>query len=226
MNRLNRKNNQRLRVFLVVVITALSPFTLINSASADKGYRYWGYFQSAPASNNWVAAMTGPTVKLQDGAVEGWSFSISNEAVPAVAPSEGADFASLCADTPAAAGKIRVGLIIDFGPENFAPTSETPPNAISSCALVKEGAIGVDVLNTAVTVRNDSSGFLCGIEGYPASECAPEVDMPVAQAVAIGENESDLTSANEFSFAPTLAVALAALFAILVAVTIKKRKQL
>jgi hypothetical protein len=226
MNKSISKKNQQIRIGLVVIITALSPLTLINSASADKGYRYWGYFQAAPESNNWVAAMTGPTVELKDGAVEGHSFSISNAEVPAVAPSSTADFATLCADTPAAAGKIRVGLVINFGEANIAPSGEVPPKAISTCALVKSGATGVDVLNTAVTVRNDSSGLLCGIEGYPATECAPEVDMPIAQAVATGENPSDLSSTDEFSFAPTLAVALAALFGILLTVAIKKRKQL
>lgn len=226
MNKSISKKNQQIRIGLVVIITALSPLTLINSASADKGYRYWGYFQAAPESNNWVAAMTGPTVELKDGAVEGHSFSISNAEVPAVAPSSNADFATLCADTPSAAGKIRVGLVINFGEANIAPSGEVPPKAISTCALVKSGATGVDVLNTAVTVRNDSSGLLCGIEGYPATECAPEVDMPIAQAVATGENPSDLSSTDEFSFAPTLAVALAALFGILLTVAIKKRKQL
>jgi hypothetical protein len=226
MNKSISKKNQQIRIGLVVIITALSPLTLINSASADKGYRYWGYFQAAPGSNTWVAAMTGPTVELKDGAVEGHSFSISNAEVPAVAPSSTADFATLCADTPAAAGKIRVGLVINFGEANIAPSGEVPPKAISTCALVKSGATGVDVLNTAVTVRNDSSGLLCGIEGYPATECAPEVDMPIAQAVATGENPSDLSSTDEFSFAPTLAVALAALFGILLTVAIKKRKQL
>ncbi len=226
MNKSINNKNKQIRIGLVVIITALTPLTLINSASADKGYRYWGYFQAAPGSNTWVAAMTGPTVELKDGAVEGHSFSISNAEVPAVAPSSTADFATLCADTPAAAGKIRVGLVINFGEANIAPSGEVPPKAISTCALVKSGATGVDVLNTAVTVRNDSSGLLCGIEGYPATECAPEVDMPIAQAVATGENPSDLSSTDEFSFAPTLAVALAALFGILLTVAIKKRKQL
>jgi hypothetical protein len=226
MNKSINNKNKQIRIGLVVIITALTPLTLINSASADKGYRYWGYFQAAPGSNTWVAAMTGPTVELKDGAVEGHSFSISNAEVPAVAPSSTADFATLCADTPAAAGKIRVGLVINFGEANIAPSGEVPPKAISTCALVKSGATGVDVLNTAVTVRNDSSGLLCGIEGYPATECAPEVDMPIVQAVAIGENPSDLSSTDEFSFAPTLAVALAALFGILLTVAIKKRKQL
>jgi hypothetical protein len=226
MNKSINNKNKQIRIGLVVIITARTPLTLINSASADKGYRYWGYFQAAPGSNTWVAAMTGPTVELKDGAVEGHSFSISNAEVPAVAPSSTADFATLCADTPAAAGKIRVGLVINFGEANIAPSGEVPPKAISTCALVKSGATGVDVLNTAVTVRNDSSGLLCGIEGYPATECAPEVDMPIAQAVATGENPSDLSSTDEFSFAPTLAVALAALFGILLTVAIKKRKQL
>jgi hypothetical protein len=50
--------------------------------------------------------------------------------------------------------------------------------------------------------------------------------MPIAEAVATSENEVNQTSADEFSFAPTLALALAALFGILLAVAIKKRKQL
>jgi hypothetical protein len=50
--------------------------------------------------------------------------------------------------------------------------------------------------------------------------------MPIEPAVAISENEINQTSADEFSFAPTLAVALAAFFGILLAVSIKKRKQL
>jgi hypothetical protein len=172
--------------------------------------------------------MTGPAVDVKDGAVEGWSFSISNEAVPAAAPSENADFASLCADTPAASGKIRVGLVINFGPEIIAPNNEMPPNSILNCALVKKDATGIDVLNTAVTVRNDKNGLLCGIEGYPAAECGPEVDMPSAEAIAAAseENKEAPGFGNEMDFAPIIAVVLAALLAITLAITVKKRKRM
>jgi hypothetical protein len=216
------------RIIAVFLLTTTSTLALANPAAAEKGYRYWGYFQAEPNSQSWVAAMTGPTVKLKDGAVEGWSFSISNEAVPAATPSENADFASLCADTPAASGKIRVGLVINFGPEIIAPNNEMPPNSILNCALVKKDATGIDVLNTAVTVRNDKGGLLCGIEGYPAAECGPEVDMPSAEAIAAQseENEEALELENEVEFAPIFAVVLAALLAITLAITVKKRKRM
>ena len=216
------------RVIAVLLLTLTSTLALANPAAAEKGYRYWGYFQAAPESDDWVAAMTGPTVKLKDGAVEGWSFSISNEAVPAATPSKSADFATLCAGTPAASGKIRVGLVINFGPEIIAPNNEIPPNSIFNCALVKKDATGIDVLNTAVSVRNDKGGLLCGIEGYPANECGPEVDMPSAEAIAAQSEESEeaLELEAEMEFAPIIAVVLAALLAITLAITVKKRKRM
>ena len=216
------------RVIAVLLLTLTSTLALANPAVAEKGYRYWGYFQAAPESDDWVAAMNGPTVKLKDGAVEGWSFSISNEAVPAATPSESADFATLCAGTPAASGKIRVGLVINFGPEIIAPNNEMPPNTIFNCALVKKDATGIDVLNTAVSVRNDKGGLLCGIEGYPANECGPEVDMPSAEAIAAQSEESEeaLELEAEMEFAPIIAVVLAALLAITLAITVKKRKRM
>ena len=44
--------------------------TLPAAQAATKGWRYWGYFQAAPGTTEWKAAMTGPTVDIEDGAVE------------------------------------------------------------------------------------------------------------------------------------------------------------
>ena len=213
------------KLLAVSILISTAPIFLTNTAEAAKGYRYWGYFQAAPGATTWTASMTGPSTKLADGAVEGWSFSASNDVVPATAPSDEADFATLCADTPQAAGKIRVGLVINFGPEAIAPNNEMPPNTILTCALVKKGATGVDVLNTTVTVRNDKSGLLCGIEGYPKSECGPEIDMPDLTAAAQKGEEEKEELTEDLDIAPIIAVAIAGLLAVSLAVGINRRRK-
>ena len=208
---------------LITVLLAATPFFLSSNANAAKGYRYWGYFQAAASETQWTPAMTGPTTTLQDGAVEGWSFSASNDVVPATPPSDEADFATLCADTPQAAGKIRVGLVINFGPEAIAPNNEMPPNTILNCVLVKKGATGADVLSASVTVRNDKSGLLCGIEGYPKSECGPEIDMPDLTAIAAQSTEEKEELQDDLDLGPILAVVFAGLLALGIAIGIKRR---
>ena len=58
--------------------------------------------------------MTGPTVAVADGAVEGWAFTFSNDAVPdAKAPKVAPSFSKICGRTKAVAGKKRVAVMID-----------------------------------------------------------------------------------------------------------------
>ena len=214
------------RKFLAIsILISTTPIFLTNTAEAAKGYRYWGYFQAAADSDQWTPSLTGPTTKLEDGAVEGWSFSASNDVVPATPPSDEPDFATLCADTPEVSGKIRVGLVINFGPDAIAPNNEMPPNTILTCALVKKNATGIDVLNSTVTVRNDKSGLLCGIEGYPKSECGPEIDMPDLTAMARESEEGKEELTEDLDFAPILAVAIAGLLAVGLAVGINRRRK-
>ncbi|MFM1797278.1 MAG: hypothetical protein RL733_1059, partial [Actinomycetota bacterium] len=65
--------------FLSILISLLliGIFTNPIAANAEKGYRYWGYFQAAAGANSWTAAMTGPSVEVKDGDVEGWAFVFS-----------------------------------------------------------------------------------------------------------------------------------------------------
>jgi hypothetical protein len=60
--------------------------------------------------------MTGPTVDIADGSVEGWAFTFSSEAIPdATSPSVLPDFQSICGKTRPVSGKKRIGIVIDFG---------------------------------------------------------------------------------------------------------------
>jgi len=163
-----------------------------------KGYRYWGYFQAAAGASSWTAAMTGPSVEVKDGDVEGWAFVFSSNDIPAIEPMMDPDFATLCGQTPETSGKIRVGLVVDFGAGNIAPDGEIPNEFFSDCVVVDKGSVGLDVLEAALDVRAGDSGLICGIAGYPASECGVEIDEPVAEeAVAIEATTGQEDSSNQ-----------------------------
>jgi len=123
--------------FAAILLTAL---TIPQAQAADTGWRYWGYFQAAPGATKWTPAMTGPTVDVADGAVEGWAFTFSNDAIP-----------------DAKAPKVAL---------------------IQRCVVADKGALGIDVLGQVVKVRAQGSGFICGLNGYPAKECGVEMKTP------------------------------------------------
>ena len=193
--------------FIALSVLILSLLAPIPSHGA-KGYRYWGYFQATAGASAWSAAMTGPSVEVKDGDVEGWIFVFSSNDIPAVAPMMDPDFATLCGETPETSGKIRVGLVVDFGAGNIAPDGEIPNEFFSDCVVVDKGSLGLDVLEAALDVRAGDSGLICGIAGYPASECGAEIDEPAAeQVVAIERTEEQENSSSQS--APILLAVLA-----------------
>lgn len=201
------------KFFLVTVL-----FTLIQipSANAETGYRYWGYFQAPAGASSWTAAMTGPSVEVRDGDVEGWTFTASSNDIPATPPMMDPDFAELCGEVSEVAGKVRVGLVVDFGAGQIAPSGETPREFFRDCVVVDQGSVGLDVLNAVLDVRAADSGLICGIAGYPAQECGAEIDMsvldgPEEEPLAIeqtGENEA--ASNNSFALIGLAVIALLA----------------
>lgn len=193
--------------FIALSVLILSLLAPIPSHGA-KGYRYWGYFQATAGASAWSAAMTGPSVEVKDGDVEGWIFVFSSNDIPAVTPMMDPDFATLCGETPETSGKIRVGLVVDFGAGNIAPDGEIPNEFFSDCVVVDKGSLGLDVLEAALDVRAGDSGLICGIAGYPASECGAEIDEPAAeQVVAIERTEEQEISSSQS--APILLAVLA-----------------
>ena len=171
------------RSILVVAVAALFSSTSAPSANAvEKGYRYWGYFQAAPGAKSWTMAMTGPTVPIADGSVEGWVFTFSSDSIPdAATPRMVPKFARICGLIKSVpAGKKRIGLIVDFGSAFLRPKGEAMPRNFTKCVVVDKNAVGVDVLAQVVKVRTQSSGFICAFSNYPAKECGAEVATPSA----------------------------------------------
>lgn len=165
--------------FAVLATLALLAVTITPAQAAGTGYRYWGYFQAAPKATAWTAAMTGPTVDVADGSVEGWAFTFSSEAIPdANSPSVLPDFQALCGKTKAVSGKKRIGVVVDFGATYLAPTGEKPLKTVQRCITIDKKAKGIDVLGKVVRVRGDKSGLICGLGGYPLKECGVEIPTP------------------------------------------------
>ena len=191
---------------LLIITSSIS----IPSSNAATGYRYWGYFQAQGGATSWTAAMTGPSVEVKDGDVEGWTFVFSNNDIPAIAPMMDPDFATLCDGIPETAGKVRLGLVVDFGDANIAPAGETPLEFFSDCVVVPTGSVGLDVLKSALDVRAGDSGLICGIAGYPAQECGAEIEAPIAQeAVTTSAPIEDAQQASRST--PLLMAVLAAM---------------
>jgi len=163
----------------LIVLFVLTSLSIPQAHAADKGWRYWGYFQAAPGATKWTPAMTGPTVEVADGAVEGWAFTFSNDAIPdAKAPKIAPSFNAICGKTKAVAGKKRVAVMVDFGSAVLRPKGESTPRLIQRCVVAEKSALGIDVLGQVVKVRAQGSGFICGLNGYPAKECGVEMKTP------------------------------------------------
>ncbi len=165
-------------VALTVMLALATHLTTTASYASTKGYRYWGYFQSAPGSGTWTMAMTGPTTNVQDGSVEGWVHTFSNETIDAYLPRTAPTFEKLCRSMKPIAGKKRVGLIVDFGIAAIRPRGENIPKRVSTCVQIDTNATGAEVLAAATKIRAAASGFICGINGYPAKECSAEIATP------------------------------------------------
>jgi hypothetical protein len=168
------------KIAIAILLITSQLIAIPSSQAASKGWRYWGYFQAAPASNTWKAAMTGPTVDIEDGAVEGWSFVFSSDDVPSVAPKTKPSFAAICGKTKADSDTKRIGLVIEFGNPAYAPKGEKVQKTIVRCVTTAKTSQGIDVLGQVLKVRAASSGLICGLNGFPKKECGVEIETPAA----------------------------------------------
>lgn len=125
-------------------------------------------------------AMVGAAENIPtDGAVDGWRFGIgtdTNTPEPRTKP----NFAELCGELEPAEGITRVAVVIDFGDPAQAPTGETPPSSRVECVSMPTGGSSADALAMAADVRGNG-GFVCGVDGFPASECGVEVPDPTSE---------------------------------------------
>jgi hypothetical protein len=175
--------NTKDKLFAVIttVLLLITGLTFTPSASAaEKGWRYWGYYQAGPGATSWTAAMTGPTVDVADGSVEGWSFVFSADDVPSIAPAIKPDFATICGAVKADKDTKRIALVIDYGSKAYAPKGEKLAKSFTTCVRTAKTSQGIDVLGMAVKIRAAKSGLICGINGYPKKECGVEIPTPTA----------------------------------------------
>ncbi|MFE0799061.1 SCO2322 family protein [Streptomyces sp. NPDC058812] len=160
-----------------VLLLFLAAFLLIGSAGQAQaaGYRYWSFWDRD--GDRWVYATQGPSlVRPSDGDVQGFRFAVSENSGDAAQPRGAADFASICAKTPAEDGSKRVALVLDFGTASDAPSGENPPAPRTACAQVSPDATTADALAAvADPLRYNTNALLCGIAGYPESGCGEQV---------------------------------------------------
>ncbi|MCQ4207169.1 SCO2322 family protein [Streptomyces longispororuber] len=148
------------------------------------GYRYWSFWERDGGA--WTYASTGPSqTRPDDGAVQGFRFAVSADSKDATQPRGAADFAAICADTPAKDGTKRVALVIDSGTAQDAPSGETPPKPRTVCAQVGADATSADALAAvAKPLRYDSNALLCAISGYPRTGCGEQVAGKASKTAA------------------------------------------
>ena len=204
---MNRTLINRPRMLAVFAASAITVLALAPAAHAASAYRYWSYFTSSDGT--WTYAMKGPADLVPaDGTVEGWRFAVTSDAMATPpTPVQAPDFATLCKDVPAEAGKKRVGLVIDAGPAAVAPAGETPLNRSVACTVVAMDATGMQVLESLDKVRLDK-GMVCGIDGYPATECSPTVDIALADLNGDAPSSTNAAAASAAaSAAPMMSTA-------------------
>ena len=169
---------KRIKVITIAISVILTSSIVPSAEAATKGYRYWSYHQAAPKSTVWKAAMTGPTVEIADGSVEGWVFTFDSSDTPSTPPSVKPSFSKICGATKAESGLKRIALVVDFGSPLIAPKGEKVAKTITRCVVTAKDSLGIDVLAQELKVRTASSGFICGLNGYPAKECGVEIATP------------------------------------------------
>jgi len=175
------------------------------SAGAETGYRYWSYWNAT--DSNWTYATEGSGTRVPlDGALEGWRFGIAGQE-SFIEPSVPADFDAICAQQDQVEGSKRVAVVIDPGSPAQAPDGEAPGPVRTECVVAELNATGYQVLSEVVDVRTDA-GFVCGLDGYPAAECAPLVEIPEVTGVdsptdQMTDDVSDLETATTASVEST-----------------------
>ncbi|MFV0136272.1 SCO2322 family protein [Streptomyces sp. HMX87] len=139
------------------------------------GYRYWSFWERD--GDRWVYATQGPsTARPSDGDVQGFRFAVSENSGDGEQPRGTADFATICAKTPAKEGTKRVALVLDFGTAADAPSGETPPDGRTACAAVTPDATTAEALAAvAGPLRYNADALLCAIAGYPETGCGEQV---------------------------------------------------
>ncbi len=163
-----------MRTLRTLIVALLLGSATIASASAEDGFAYWSYWQGD--SGAWTYANLGPaSIPVKDGAVDGWRFGVSGGSMrTAVPPATAPDFDIACQGVESVPGSARVAIVIDPG----------DGNAYTRCAVVAAGLSRASALSSVAPLRTDN-GFICAIDGAPATGCAEDrVPLPASSTAA------------------------------------------
>jgi LPXTG-motif cell wall-anchored protein len=170
------------RLLLVVALVG-ALLSVVGTAHAATGYRYWNYFHVKNGAYQF--ATTGPSGYVpKDGSVEAYRYGLSG-GTQGLHPRTAAStytVADICKGKKAGSGQKRVGVLIDYGTKADAASGQTPPAPRAGCAVVAANANGQQVLDQVAQLRVQKQ-LICGIDGYPVSGCSVTVkDAPAAPA--------------------------------------------
>ncbi len=171
------------KVSLALGATLVFYMSVAGNVNAAE-YRYWTFWTQE--GDSWVFSPVGSaSTNPPGGSAQAWRFDVTSPSVAGNPPADlpGAVFERACGDVLPIVGTKRVAIVIDSGDPALAPEGEVPPSPTAYCAIGKLDAHGYDLLKTVVELRTDN-GFVCGISGYPAVECATPVTDYVASIPA------------------------------------------
>ncbi|MET9883436.1 SCO2322 family protein [Streptomyces sp. NPDC006430] len=176
---------------------------LASSPALAAGYRYWSFWEGT--GGPWQYATQGPsTARPADGSALGFRFAVSKDAAAEAAqPRAAADFAAVCASTPAVEGRKRIAVVVDFGDAADAPAGEAPPQEAprTACARVAPDATAAEALaEVAKPLRYNSAALLCAVSGYPKQGCGEQVadtQSTPSSTSAAGKKNEDAKGAKE-----------------------------
>lgn len=195
------------RALLGIMVAVMTTVTLMpGAARAQTSYRYWSYWVGGDA---WTYSTRGPGFRTPpDAGVEGYRFVVSpKDGSQASPPSLPGTYDQLCPGQPgAAAGQKRVAVVLDYGPAGIAPVGETTAATSVQCVVVDQAATGLQVLQKVAQLRFNSSGLICGIQGFPATEC-PGQTTRTASASATATPSATAAVASITAPAPATAAA-------------------
>lgn len=162
----------RIRALFGIAIAVITAVVAMPSAAhAETTYRYWSYWVGG---DTWTYSARGPGFRTPpDAGVEGYHFVVSpKDGSQAGPPNSASTYDQLCpGQPPAPVGQKRVAVVLDFGAAGIAPVGETPPAISVQCVTVDQGATGLQTVQKVAQLRFHSSGLICGIAGFPATEC-------------------------------------------------------
>jgi hypothetical protein len=192
-------NGHRLGRLGVTLLLAFAPlFGAAQWAHADSvQFRYWNYW--VVQDGDWALPQMLPEERsLKDMDVDGWHFGVWGDdggQPPRALP----NFTSLCptlAAKPPKPGVIRVAIVLDPGIGTDAPTGEQPGVVRTACLTLSGKPDGSIALKAASTYVRTEQGQVCAIDGYPRSECKPQIGGPTPSFTGALPSQTDTTTAT------------------------------